>query len=142
VELCGNFRGSGLGVLSCSSFFTFFLRLVVSLFADSERVLFLIGYGTPWVLFWVCLISLFWGSWMLLSCRNVNNLPSCPLPILNFKALIVGFYSGNSKSFSYCGRSGSEYYYLSWKDNLHYTNYFLHCQEEGINHKERKANAA
>jgi hypothetical protein len=46
LELCGNFRGRGSGVLSCKLFFSFFLQLVVSVFVDSERALFLTGYGT------------------------------------------------------------------------------------------------
>jgi hypothetical protein len=50
VESCGDFRGGGLTVLSCKSFFP---RLVASLFVDSERALLLAGYGTPWVPFGV-----------------------------------------------------------------------------------------
>jgi hypothetical protein len=35
------------GVLSCESFFPFFLYFVAPLFVDSERALLLTGYGTP-----------------------------------------------------------------------------------------------
>jgi hypothetical protein len=52
-ELCGDFRGRRSGVLSCELFFPFFPWLVVSLFADSERALLLIGYRTLWVPFGV-----------------------------------------------------------------------------------------
>jgi hypothetical protein len=38
-------------MLNCRSFFPFFLWLVVSLFADLERALLLVGYGTLPVLF-------------------------------------------------------------------------------------------
>jgi hypothetical protein len=45
-----DFKGGGLGVLSCESVF---LWLVASLFEDLERVFFLAGYGIPWVSFGV-----------------------------------------------------------------------------------------
>jgi hypothetical protein len=40
---CRDFRGEGLGVLSCKLFFPFFLWLVASLFADLERAFLLVG---------------------------------------------------------------------------------------------------
>jgi hypothetical protein len=48
-------------VLSCESFFPFFLWLITSLVADSDRALLLSGYGTPWVLLGGPLIFLFSG---------------------------------------------------------------------------------
>jgi hypothetical protein len=58
---CGNSRDRVSGVISCKSFFPFFLWLVASLFADSERDLLLTVYGTPLVPFGV-LKFLFQGS--------------------------------------------------------------------------------
>jgi hypothetical protein len=54
VELHGDFRCGGTGVLSCN-----FLLVVVFLFVDSERALLVTGYGTPWVLFGVPRSSFF-----------------------------------------------------------------------------------
>jgi hypothetical protein len=51
--MTGDFRGRGLGLLSCRLFFLFFLWLDVSILADLEKALLLAGYGTPWVPFGV-----------------------------------------------------------------------------------------
>jgi hypothetical protein len=53
LELHGDFRGEESGVLSCGSFFPFFLWLIASLYVDLERVLLLACYGTLWVPFGV-----------------------------------------------------------------------------------------
>jgi hypothetical protein len=47
----GNFRGGGSGMLTYELFFPFYPWLLVSLFADLERVFLLTGYGTLWVSF-------------------------------------------------------------------------------------------
>jgi hypothetical protein len=82
LEPHGDVSGGGLGVLSCESFFPFFLWLVVSVFGDSERALLFDAYGTPWVPFGGPVIFLYGGSWSPLGYRNVNNPPSCPSPLL------------------------------------------------------------
>jgi hypothetical protein len=46
-----NFRGRRSRVLSYKLFLLFYLWLVASLFADSERALLLASYETPWVIF-------------------------------------------------------------------------------------------
>jgi hypothetical protein len=57
-------QGHGIRCVELQVFFSFFPWLVASLFMDSERVLLLTVYGTPWVPF-----GIFWSSFF----RVVNH---------------------------------------------------------------------
>jgi hypothetical protein len=81
LQLQSDFKGGRSGVLGCESFFLWLVFLYLWIW----RGLCFSLYGTPCVPFRGPLIFLFWGSWLPLGCRNVNNLPSCPLHIFLIK---------------------------------------------------------